>query len=99
MVDPVYSGKALCGMLDLMKKTPGTFQGKRLMFVHTGGVYGMYDKVSFDRPLDITNFRDFPGFSRIFSPDSVHRACVLQEEEVMPLIHEASSVSRLLSKL
>ena len=65
MVDPVYSGKALCGMLDLMKKSPGTFKGKRLMFVHTGGVYGMYDKVSFDRPLDIMNFLDF---SRI-SPD------------------------------
>lgn len=46
MVDPVYSGKALCGMLDLMKNSPGTFKGRRLMFVHTGGVYGMYDKVS-----------------------------------------------------
>mmetsp|Transcript_9254 Transcript_9254/g.22944 ORF Transcript_9254/g.22944 Transcript_9254/m.22944 type:complete len:387 (+) Transcript_9254:230-1390(+) len=51
MCDPVYNGKALCGLLDLLKNQPGVFQGKRLLFVHTGGLYGFYDKEEQLMPL------------------------------------------------
>ncbi|MBN2286900.1 MAG: pyridoxal-phosphate dependent enzyme, partial [Tissierellales bacterium] len=36
LVDPVYTGKAMAGMLDLIKK--GQFKkGENILFVHTGG--------------------------------------------------------------
>jgi len=51
LCDPVYSGKALVGMLDLMKTKPDAFMGRKLLFVHTGGLYGMYDKADDLVPL------------------------------------------------
>jgi D-cysteine desulfhydrase len=45
LCDPVYTGKALCGMVHCMRQRPEVFQGRRVLFVHTGGLYGMYDKV------------------------------------------------------
>lgn len=51
IVDPVYSGKAVVGMLDLMKNKPNVFLGRKLLFVHTGGLYGMYDKADQIMPL------------------------------------------------
>ncbi|MCB9638946.1 MAG: D-cysteine desulfhydrase family protein [Myxococcales bacterium] len=43
-LDPVYSGKALYGLTQALQKTPERFQGKRILFWHTGGLFGLYDK-------------------------------------------------------
>ena len=41
LFDPVYSGKGLAGMIDLVQK--GFFQqAKNIVFVHTGGVAGLF---------------------------------------------------------
>jgi len=41
LFDPVYSGKGLAGMIDLVKK--GEFgEAKNILFVHTGGVAGLF---------------------------------------------------------
>ena len=41
LFDPVYSGKGLAGMLDLIKKD--YFQGqKNIIFIHTGGSVGLF---------------------------------------------------------
>ncbi|CAH3184217.1 unnamed protein product, partial [Porites lobata] len=43
LVDPVYNIKAIRGMLSEMKNNPGRFKGKRVLYIHTGGVFGLYD--------------------------------------------------------
>ncbi|CAI5507873.1 unnamed protein product [Closterium sp. Naga37s-1] len=45
VLDPVYSGKALRGLLQDMTQNPDEWTGRRVLFVHTGGLLGMYDKV------------------------------------------------------
>jgi L-cysteate sulfo-lyase len=41
LFDPVYSGKGLAGMIDLIGK--GYFEGARdIVFVHTGGSAGLF---------------------------------------------------------
>jgi L-cysteate sulfo-lyase len=41
LFDPVYSGKGLAGMLDLIET--GHFEGaESIVFVHTGGVAGLF---------------------------------------------------------
>lgn len=41
ILDPVYSGKALYGLSQEIKK--GTFaKAKKLLFIHTGGLYGLF---------------------------------------------------------
>jgi len=45
MLDPVYSGKAAYGMLKDMSKNPTKWEGRKVLFVHTGGFLGLYDKV------------------------------------------------------
>nr|CAD1827227.1 unnamed protein product [Ananas comosus var. bracteatus] len=44
VLDPVYSGKAAYGMLKDMDKNPAKWKGRRVLFVHTGGLLGLYDK-------------------------------------------------------
>ncbi|GAB5361438.1 hypothetical protein AAMO2058_000713300 [Amorphochlora amoebiformis] len=44
ILDPVYSGKALYGFLKIIKEHPSYWAGRRVLFVHTGGMLGMYDK-------------------------------------------------------
>ena len=40
LLDPVYTGKALYGLTEEIKK--GTFHGsQRILFIHTGGVFGL----------------------------------------------------------
>jgi len=47
VLDPVYSGKALYQFVNsVIAETPDTFRGKRLLFWHTGGALGLFDKVS-----------------------------------------------------
>lgn len=45
LVDPAYSGKAIHGMLEEMKVRPEEWEEARVLFVHTGGLLGMYEKV------------------------------------------------------
>ena len=41
LFDPVYSGKALAGLIDLVKK--GHFKGaKNIVFLHTGGSAALF---------------------------------------------------------
>ncbi|CAK4810179.1 unnamed protein product [Aphanomyces euteiches] len=46
LLDPVYSGKALFGLIKELQTTPEKFAGKHILFVHTGGMFGLYDKVA-----------------------------------------------------
>ncbi|KAK7484755.1 hypothetical protein BaRGS_00024040 [Batillaria attramentaria] len=43
MLDPTYSGKGALGMVRELRKNPATFSGKCILFLHTGGVYGLFD--------------------------------------------------------
>jgi D-cysteine desulfhydrase len=41
ILDPVYSGKAMYGLIQEIKK--GTFEGyKNILFIHTGGIFGLF---------------------------------------------------------
>ncbi len=40
VLDPVYTGKAMHGLCELQRRTPGCL-GERVIFVHTGGVFGL----------------------------------------------------------
>nr|WP_272507368.1 D-cysteine desulfhydrase family protein [Clostridium aestuarii] len=41
--DPVYTGKALFGLVDQIKK--GNFKkGEKVLFIHTGGIFGIFPK-------------------------------------------------------
>ncbi|OAE25061.1 hypothetical protein AXG93_1731s1020 [Marchantia polymorpha subsp. ruderalis] len=51
ILDPVYSGKAVNGFLKDMKENPSYWQGRKVLFVHTGGLLGMYDKVDQLQPM------------------------------------------------
>jgi len=45
VLDPVYSGKGVYGMLKDMSSNPAKWKGRKVLFVHTGGLLGLYDKV------------------------------------------------------
>lgn len=51
VLDPVYSGKAAYGMLNDMAQNPKKWEGRRVLFVHTGGLLGLFDKVDQIAPL------------------------------------------------
>lgn len=51
LLDPVYSGKAVYGMLREMREDPAAWRGRTVLFVHTGGLLGMYDKLDQLEPL------------------------------------------------
>eukprot|EP00879_Flechtneria_rotunda_P019724 GHRR01020725.1.p1 GENE.GHRR01020725.1~~GHRR01020725.1.p1 ORF type:complete len:184 (+),score=80.96 GHRR01020725.1:487-1038(+) len=51
VLDPVYSGKAMHALLADMAAAPTEWEGKRVLFIHTGGLLGMYDKVDQLQPL------------------------------------------------
>ena len=40
VLDPVYTGKAMYGLRELQRRAPGCL-GSRVVFVHTGGVFGL----------------------------------------------------------
>ncbi|MCS5422408.1 MULTISPECIES: D-cysteine desulfhydrase family protein [Psychrilyobacter] len=43
ILDPVYTGKSMYGFYNEFKK--GTFKGKKkILFIHTGGLYGIFSK-------------------------------------------------------
>jgi D-cysteine desulfhydrase len=43
LVDPVYTGKALFGLFQTVKKNRDAL-GKRVLFIHTGGGFGLFQK-------------------------------------------------------
>ncbi|KAG2664822.1 hypothetical protein I3843_16G098900 [Carya illinoinensis] len=45
VLDPVYSGKAASGMMKDMAENPKKWEGRKILFIHTGGLLGLYDKV------------------------------------------------------
>ncbi|XP_010069481.2 bifunctional D-cysteine desulfhydrase/1-aminocyclopropane-1-carboxylate deaminase, mitochondrial [Eucalyptus grandis] len=45
VLDPVYSGKAAYRMMRDMAENPMKWEGRRVLFVHTGGLLGLFDKV------------------------------------------------------
>ena len=51
ILDPVYSGKALHTLLEEMAQHPEQWKGRKLLFLHTGGLFGMYDKTSQLQPM------------------------------------------------
>jgi D-cysteine desulfhydrase len=49
-LDPVYTGKAFFGMVRELTKNPGCF-GDRVIFVHTGGIFGLLPLADQIEPL------------------------------------------------
>lgn len=45
VLDPVYSGKAAYGMLKDMAENTKKWEGRKILFIHTGGLLGLFDKV------------------------------------------------------
>lgn len=43
ILDPVYTGKAFFGMIKELERKPHIF-GDRIVFVHTGGIFGLFPK-------------------------------------------------------
>ncbi|XP_013407843.1 putative D-cysteine desulfhydrase 1, mitochondrial [Lingula anatina] len=43
IVDPTYTGKAVKFLVQEMNNHPDRFKGRRVLFLHTGGVFGLYD--------------------------------------------------------
>ena len=59
-LDPMYTLKAVRGMKAELEKNPGRFAGKRVLYVHTGGLFGLYDG-RMDQPL-----LNYPHTSQVF---------------------------------
>ena len=51
ILDPVYSGKACHILLEEMKQNTQQWKGRKVLFLHTGGLFGMYDKISQLQPM------------------------------------------------
>ena len=49
-LDPVYTGKAFYGMVEELKRDPKCF-GERVIFIHTGGIFGLFPKADELGPL------------------------------------------------
>jgi D-cysteine desulfhydrase len=49
-LDPVYTGKAFFGMVQELKRDPACL-GERIIFVHTGGIFGLFPKAHEIAPL------------------------------------------------
>jgi D-cysteine desulfhydrase len=49
-LDPVYTDKAFFGMVRELERSPGCF-GERIIFMHTGGIFGLFPKVAEFEPL------------------------------------------------
>ena len=42
VLDPVYTGKAFHGLAHEIMQHPNRFQGSRILFIHTGGLFGLF---------------------------------------------------------
>ncbi|XP_038050468.1 bifunctional D-cysteine desulfhydrase/1-aminocyclopropane-1-carboxylate deaminase, mitochondrial-like isoform X2 [Patiria miniata] len=43
IIDPVYTGKSVYHLLRLTREEPDMFKGNKILFVHTGGIFGLFD--------------------------------------------------------
>lgn len=43
ILDPCYSGKAAYGLTKELQSNHHTFQGNRILFIHTGGIFSLFD--------------------------------------------------------
>jgi D-cysteine desulfhydrase len=50
VLDPVYTGKAYHGLLSELQREPARF-GRRIVFIHTGGIFGLLAKADEIAPL------------------------------------------------
>jgi D-cysteine desulfhydrase len=50
ILDPVYTGKAFFGMTQELSRDPNCF-GDRIVFMHTGGIFGLFPKANEIAPL------------------------------------------------
>ena len=50
LLDPVYTGKAFYGMSQELQWNPEVF-GDRIVFVHTGGIFGLFPMADQIAPL------------------------------------------------
>ena len=50
LLDPVYTGKAFFGMTQELRRDPHCF-GERIVFMHTGGIFGLFPKANEIAPL------------------------------------------------
>ncbi|CAO2842147.1 unnamed protein product [Amaranthus hypochondriacus] len=46
VLDPVYSGKAAYGLMKDITENPEKWQGRKILFIHTGGLLGLFDKTN-----------------------------------------------------
>jgi D-cysteine desulfhydrase len=49
-LDPVYTGKAFFEMVEELKRDSKCF-GERIIFIHTGGIFGLFPKAEELEPL------------------------------------------------
>ncbi|KAL7234966.1 hypothetical protein ACSBR1_018441 [Camellia fascicularis] len=56
VLDPVYSGKAVYGLMKDMAENPKKWEGRKILFIHTGGLLGLFDKTDQMMPL-VGNWR------------------------------------------
>lgn len=54
VLDRVYTGKSVFGLMKELKNNPSRFRGNKVMWVHTGGMFGFLDK-SMDEDLEKFN--------------------------------------------
>ncbi|XP_022093838.1 bifunctional D-cysteine desulfhydrase/1-aminocyclopropane-1-carboxylate deaminase, mitochondrial-like [Acanthaster planci] len=43
ILDPVYTGKAAFYLIKMMKERPEAFRGKKILFIHTGGIFSVFE--------------------------------------------------------
>ena len=65
ILDPVYSGKALFQFAMDVARDPDAWRGRKVLFLHTGGLLGMYDKVA-----QLTEVLDTTKASRMAVPEA-----------------------------
>lgn len=56
ILDPVYSGKAAYHMMKGMADDPARWEGRKVLFIHTGGLLSLFDKADDVAPL-VGNWR------------------------------------------
>jgi D-cysteine desulfhydrase len=50
VLDPVYTGKAYYGLVQELAKDPPRL-GERIIFLHSGGIFGLFSKAAELAPL------------------------------------------------
>ncbi|XP_060563029.1 uncharacterized protein LOC132722537 [Ruditapes philippinarum] len=45
ILDPYYTGKGAMGMIGELENNSSRFKGKRILFIHTGGIFGLFNGI------------------------------------------------------